>query len=398
MRHAFTVLLSLGSALAQAQSGPIAFAGGSWADAQAAAKKEHKSIFLYASSPGCHWCKPMEKEVFTDPAVSAYYNATFLSYKINIDEGEGEELAKRYEIRAMPTYLYFSPEGKLLHMSNSYKPPTAFLQDGKDAFDPGKAFFTLKERYEAGDRSAPFLYTFGTSPALRQQEALNDQVSADYLKSQTAAELASKKNLDYLFELSTSFYSPTTQYFLAHQPAFVAQFGGQAVDQKIRGIVRWEAMNAGEANNQADLIKLQQTITKATPAGAPQWNMLARTYYLFGQPQRNWSAFADAALAYGKKYGARDSHTLYDAAAQMEGLIKDDKTLLTKANQIIQQALAVDRNYYNLCTRAKLLHKLGRDPEATRVAQEAVAQAVKDQKNPEEATDLLAEIGQKKSG
>ena len=56
MRHAFTVIFSLSSALAQAQaqSGPIAFAGGSWADAQTVAKKEHKSIFLYASSPGCH--------------------------------------------------------------------------------------------------------------------------------------------------------------------------------------------------------------------------------------------------------------------------------------------------------------------------------------------------------
>ncbi|WP_157886824.1 thioredoxin family protein [Hymenobacter sp. PAMC 26628] len=281
MRHAFTIILSLGSALARAQSGPIAFAGGSWANAQAAARQAHKSIFLYASSLGCHWCRPMEKEVFTDPAVSAYYNATFLSYKINIDEGEGEVLAKRYEIRAMPTYLYFSPEGKLLHMSSGHKPPTDFVQDGKDAFDPDKAFFTLKERYEAGDRSAPFLYTFGTSPALSQQEVLYDQVSADYLKSQTAAELAAKKNLDYLFELGTSFYFPTTQYFLAHQSAFVAQFGRLAVDQKIRRIVSWGATHAGGSNNQAALTKLQQTITKATPAGAPQWNMLARTYYLY---------------------------------------------------------------------------------------------------------------------
>ncbi|AMJ64931.1 hypothetical protein [Hymenobacter sp. PAMC 26628] len=101
-------------------------------------------------------------------------------------------------------------------------------------------------------------------------------------------------------------------------------------------------------------------------------------------------------MAYGKKYAARDSRTIYDAAAQMEGLIKNDKVLLTKADQIIQQALAVDRNYYNLCTRAKLLHKLGNDPEAARAAREAVALAAKDQKNSDEATEVLAEISQKK--
>ncbi len=397
MRPVFTVILSLGSALAQAQSGPIAFAGGSWADAQAAARQAHKSIFLYASSPACHWCKPMEKEVFTDPAVSAYYNATFLSYKINIDEGEGEVLAKRYEIRAMPTYLYFSPEGKLLHMSNNYKPAAAFLQEGKDAFDPNKAFFTLKERYEAGDRSAPFLYAFGTSPALSQQATLCEQVNTDYLKTQTVAELASAKNQALIFNNYGRFGAPTTQYFLAHQQAFVPQFGKAEVSAKIRLTVNNAARELGGNNDSLGLKQLQHALALAMPAEAAQWQALAHIQYLLGQPKRDWPAYANAALAYGKNYAIQDSFTLCDAAIYLTAFVTD-KVLLTKADQIIQQALAVNRNYYNLCTRAKLLHKLGRDPEATRVAQEAVAQAAKDQKNPEEATDLLAEISQKKPG
>jgi thioredoxin-related protein len=397
MRYAFIVILSLGSALAQAQSGPIAFAGGSWADAQAAAKQAHKGIFLYAASPSCHWCKPMEKEVFTDPAVSQYYTATFVSYKINVDEGEGKMLAKRYEVKAMPTYLYFSPEGKLLHMSSGHKPPTDFVQDGKDAFDPSKAFFTLKERYEAGDRSAPFLYTFGTSPALTQQEILYDQVSADYLKSQTAAELASKKNLDYLFELGTSFYSPTTQYFLAHQPAFVAQFGQVEVSAKSRLIIGNKAAELGLKNDLSGLDRLQQVIVRLMPTEAMQLKDLAHIRYLLGEPKRDWPAYTDAVLAYGKKYARQDNFTLREAGVYLAFFVKD-RALLTKGDEIIQQALAANRSYDNLCTRAKMLHKLGRDPEAARAAQDAVALAAKDKKDSEEATELLAEINQKKAG
>ncbi|TPG72118.1 thioredoxin family protein [Hymenobacter nivis] len=397
MRHAFTVILSLGSALAQAQSGPIAFAGGSWADAQATARQAHKGIFLYAASPSCHWCKPMEKDVFTDPAVSQYYTATFVSYKINVDEGEGKALAERYEVRSMPTYLYFSPEGKLLHMSGNYKSPTAFLQDGKDAFDPNKAFFTLKERYEAGDRSAPFLYVFGTSPALSQQEALYDQVSADYLKSQTAAELASKKNLDYLFELGTSFYAPTTQYFLAHQPAFVAQFGQVEVSAKRRLIIGNKAAELGLKNDLSGLDRLQQIIVRLMPTEAMQLKGLAHIRYLLGEPKRDWPAYTNAVLAYGKKYASQDNFTLREAGVYLAFFVKD-KVLLTKGDEIIRQALAASRSYDNLCTRAKLLHKLGRDREATRAAQEAAALAAKDKQNPEEATELLAEINQKKAG
>ena len=74
--------------------------------------------------------------------------------------------------------LYFSSKGNLLHMSSSHESPTAFLQDGQDTSDPNKALLCLKKRYEAGGRSVPFLYTFGTSPALTQRAALYDQVSA----------------------------------------------------------------------------------------------------------------------------------------------------------------------------------------------------------------------------
>lgn len=68
-------------------------------------------------------------------------------------------------------------------MSSGHEPHTAFLQDGKDAFDPNKSFFSSKERYKAGGRSVPFLYMFGTSPALTQRVARYDQASVNYLKT-----------------------------------------------------------------------------------------------------------------------------------------------------------------------------------------------------------------------
>jgi len=118
---------------------------------------------------------------------------------------------------------------------------------------------------------------------------------------------------------------------------------------------------------------------------------------LLGEPKRDWPAYTNAVLAYGKKYVSQDNFTLYEAGVYLAFFVKD-KALLTKGDEIIRQALTANRSYDNLCTRAKLLHKLGRDPEAARAAQEAVTVAAKDQKNPEEATDLLAEISQQKPG
>lgn len=69
-----------------------------------------------------------------------------------------------------------------------------------------------------------------------------------------------------------------------------------------------------------------------------------------------------------------------------------NKVLITKANKTIQQVLVVDCSCADLCTRAKLLHKLGNDSETARPAPEAGALATKDRTDAEGATELPAGI------
>ena len=391
MRYWLGFLFLLGSVLAQAQNGSIAFVSGNWADVLAQAKKEHRSIFLYAGSPSCHFCVPMETEVFIEPAVSNYYSSTFLSHKINVDKGEGTVLTKRYDIKSLPSYLYFDADGKLLHMSNGYKSPAAFVQDGKDAFDPSKAFFTLKERYEKGDRTPEFLYTFGTAPALTDYNALFEEVNGAYFQTLKPEALTSEKNQEYIFTTYTRFNAPATQYFLAHSSLFVPKYGKAEVSKRIRNSVSSAASEIGQQNDLAALKSLQKAISRTKIPDAPQWMELAYIQYLLGQPKRDWLAYTSAVQAYGKKYAAQDNFTLYEATVYVTAFV-EDKKILAQGDPIIKQALAADPSYSNLCTRAKLLHKIGNKQEALLVVNEALAKAAKDQKNSTEATELLSDI------
>ncbi|WP_375417316.1 thioredoxin family protein [uncultured Hymenobacter sp.] len=391
MRCFLALVFLLGSILTKGQSPTVAFTKGDWAGTLAQAKKANKAVFLYAGSPSCHFCRPMETEVFPTPAVSRYYNATFLSHKINVDEGEGKVLAERFAIRTLPAYLYFSPQGKLLHLSSGYEPAADFVVDGRDAFNPKKAFFSLKEQYQAGDRTAELLYALSTAPALAQEPALYDQVTGEYLKSQQPKDLASQKNTDFIFNAYADFGSPLTQYFLTHQSAMVAQFGQEAVTKKVKGTISREAGELGQKNDLAALSNLQQAVGRLVPDGAAQWQALARVHYLLGQPQRDWPAYADAVLAYGAKYAGQDSYTLYEATVYMTAFV-EDRAVLAKADPIIRQALAADRSYLHLLTRAKLLRKLGDNEQAASVANEAVAAAAKANKGADDAVELLAEI------
>ena len=108
-----------------------------------------------------------------------------------------------------------------------------------------------------------------------------------------------------------------------------------------------------------------------------------------GQPARNWPAYVNATLAYGRKY-ARDSFTPYEVVVYITAFV-NDKSLLVKGDQIIKQAITVDNSYLILLTRAKLLHKLGVELQAA-AAKEAITVATKGGKSIDDATELLADI------
>lgn len=391
MRQVILFLFVVSSLVARAQEGPLNFVEGDWAQVQAQAKRANKPVFFYAWSPSCGPCHEMARDVFPDPAVGRYYNATFVNYKVNIDAGAGKDLAKHYSILSLPTYLYFDAQGNLLHRSGSGKAAAAFIQDGQDAFDPAKAYYPLKARYQAGERGADLLYTLSTTPAAWQDNALYSQVTTDYFNSQTAQERASPKNQAYVFEASTAFESPVTQYFLSHRAAFAARYGTAEVGRKTQRVISWEAMQAAQESDAAALDALQTTIGKLMPSEAAQWQASANLSYLLGQRERNWPKYADAALAYGRQYAAQNSRPLYEATVYLKGFV-DDKTLLKKADQLIQQAIAVDASYTNLLLRAELLHKLGDNVQATAVAKQAIAAAARANEHTEEAMELLATL------
>ena len=81
------------------------FETGSFEEIKAKAKKENKLIFLDAYTTWCGPCKWMAKTVFTNDTVAQYYNANFINAKIDMEKGEGIELAKKYAVRCYPNLL-----------------------------------------------------------------------------------------------------------------------------------------------------------------------------------------------------------------------------------------------------------------------------------------------------
>ena len=76
-----------------------------FAEAVAMAKESGKKVFLDCYTSWCGPCKMMTKNIFPQKAAGDYFNSEFVNIKLDMEKGEGPELAKRLKVRAYPTFV-----------------------------------------------------------------------------------------------------------------------------------------------------------------------------------------------------------------------------------------------------------------------------------------------------
>jgi thioredoxin 1 len=109
----------------------IAFHQGTWNEALAQAKKENKLIFLDISASWCGPCKMLKSRTFPDAEVGQFYNSNFINVAVDGEEGEGVELAQKYQIRAYPSLIFVDGNGKVIAQTAGYHNAKEFLDLGK---------------------------------------------------------------------------------------------------------------------------------------------------------------------------------------------------------------------------------------------------------------------------
>lgn len=68
-------------------------------------------VFLDCYTSWCGPCKYMAESVFTTKEAGDYFNNRFVNFKMDMEKGEGKEVAKKYNVRAYPTFLILDSDG-----------------------------------------------------------------------------------------------------------------------------------------------------------------------------------------------------------------------------------------------------------------------------------------------
>ena len=210
MKKILTAFLIILSVLSFAQEG-IKFETSDFKTILAKAKKENKLIFLDAYTTWCGPCKLMAKNIFTLKSVGDHYNANFVNAKIDMEKGEGIDIAKKYDVKVFPTYLFIDGNGELVHRTVGYVPEKEFIQFAKDASDPSKRVAALKERFEKDEKDPEFLKNLVNLTAFTETDYAG-KVFEQYITAKANTPLAAD-DMQMLFMTLKNSESPAYKIF-----------------------------------------------------------------------------------------------------------------------------------------------------------------------------------------
>ena len=388
MKHNLSIIVLLFcSSILYGQDTGINFEQTGWQQIKEKAQKENKNIFLDAYAEWCGPCKWMSKNTFTNPEVAEYYNTNFINAKIDMEKGEGIELAKKYEVIAYPSLLYISPEGEIIHRACGAAPPEAFIEMAKTALDNNSNLASYVKKYKEREVNSEFLYDYAT--VLHKACVPVNDLVVEYLSSQPNESLKSDNNWKIIRDYLKDYDSEPFQYLLANKDEFAKVYSEKAVEEKIFQVYQTALFEFEARNDKKALAELKRKIRGSAHPDAEKiiLNSELKSY----ERKKAWDEYAKVAEVYAEKYAWDDSHFLNNIAwVYYENI--SDKEHLKKAVRWTERSISLKKGYYNTDTLAALHFKLGNKNEAKKAAEEAIELAKENGDDFEETQLLLDKI------
>ncbi len=361
-----------------------------WADVLKKAKTENKIVFVDAYTTWCGPCKQMSKMVFVDKSVGDVFNASFVNAKIDMEKGEGLDIAQKYGVRAYPTYIFVNGDGELVHRSLGMMPPDKFIEVAKAAVNPETQFYTLKKRYKDGEKSPEFLKTFAYTCNDAQEQKLAMEVAASYMATQK--DWLTDENKAFIIQFAQSVESPLYAYVKKNRQEFVKSFSKERVDMVIENtaVDNIARFSFDRTKNQFDLAKATEYGSKYLSKEETEKVVSFLTLRQF-QMKQDMPNTIQTAIKHFEKYPSEDANTLNEYAWLFYEQ-SNEKMHTEKALAWSLKSIEINDNAAFNDTAASLYFKLGNKAKAKEFAEKAIKQGKEAGEDMKETQMLLKKI------
>ena len=272
----------------------IHFERGTFAELLAAAKKENKMIMVDAFTTWCGPCKWMAKNIFPNDTVAAVYNKNFINAEIDMEKGEGLDIAKKYQVSCYPTYLFIDQNGQLLHRQSGSMEAKDFIELGQSAMNPAKQFTSVKRKYDSGaatnDEMADYVLMRGRSCL-----SVKDEM-AKYFSTQPESELTNKRNWNIITECRMDITADSREfrYLVDHKAEYEKLYTADIVNPVIESCYSFALRNLIKDKNNEGYAKLKEEILKKNFSFSEEM-VLSSDMSLY-KTNKDWNKYAEATI------------------------------------------------------------------------------------------------------
>ncbi|MNU53714.1 Thioredoxin-like protein [compost metagenome] len=341
------------AAIAFAQG--IKFEEGNFKSILAKAKKENKLVFIDAYAVWCGPCKLMVKNIFPLKPVGDYYNANFVNAKIDMEKGEGIDLAKKFNVKVFPTYLFINGDGEEVHRTIGYVEEKDFIQFAMDAGDPNKRLTALKQKFEKGEKDPEFLLNLANLTIYNDTDFSNKVIERYFAGK---PEL-NRDNLGLLFQAMKSTEGAPYRIFTERKADILKMLPEQqyaSMDKNVKvNTVMAKAYNATtkKLDEAYFLAETQKFMTKDEAE-----NLLKRVKASRALKDKDFATYEKITIELNKDTSALSADQLNSLAWNFFENVTTKSSLET-AVKWAQESVNKNENYANTDTLANLYNKIG---------------------------------------
>lgn len=363
-----------------------------WSSIKEKAKRENRYIFLDAYTTWCIPCRNMKMNIFPQQTVGNFFNKNFINVSVQMDTTKKDDenvkswykdakmIADLYKIVAYPTYLFFNPDGNLVHrILGAIDNASDFIAIANAAFDPKTQYINLKHEYKNGQRDSIFLLSLITAAKAANDDSLGVFINS-YLKTQS--NLLTQQNI-YFMVFGTRKIADTGFSILLNNPKPVNAVIGNSERIRILSKIVFNeriypliSYNGKIKHNGPMILYSQDSLRKNINWDKVEYKMgtnykdLSKRIILYAKLQyyewlNDWGSFNNCLLTYTSNGNEIDSDFINTHAWNFATFC-NDKKYFKDAIKWSAVLLKNEKHPYYLRTYSRLLYKAGEKDLAIR--------------------------------
>ncbi len=270
-----------------------------------------KQIFLDCYTSWCGPCKMMANTVFPQEIVGNYMNPNFVCLKMDMEKGEGPELAKKLQISAFPTFVFFNSRGQEIGRFLGGCKAEEFIEKVKKA-SADSTSLEMDKRFADGDRDEAFLYSYLQTLGSTFKHDQCNEVAEILLEGKAETFAADKQLANVFMRYLTNPFCPAFVYTAKHPEALTATLGERPVQMKLQNVwTRYSHSLIDEANGTVSLDqeKMDKWLALMQECGVEESlreDLRLTTLMKYYEKKPDWNAYMQCVTDYGKRMDISD--------------------------------------------------------------------------------------------